>query len=718
MNDLLRSIKYKLVNFQKQIFHDLKPFLVQNSDFIDKDYWFTPSEDVYIYERDGGLYFTVDYPGEYFVSYMDTEYHADKIPSNQFTILPDETYEIKIKGTLMGEVEVQLVITEFSSTKRIKTSLIDVNHQVLFTPAEETRKIRIALKLSNVGVFQLEEMSFAIKEKSTPFLYLPNAAKQKDSITKLDQMKVACIFDEFSMTCFGKQVQLITFTPENWGEVLGENKPDVLMVESAWRGNFGAWEYKIAHYNNQDKTPLFELLKWCKRNGVPTIFWNKEDPIHFDKFIDTAKRFDFIYTTDENMIPKYKETAGHTNVFSMPFSAEPSLHNPIKLKDERIPKICFAGSYYGNRHAERRQDMEDMLDIALEFGLDIFDRNYEKNKHQKTPFSFPDRFQDCIRGSLRYDQIEEAYKGYKVMLNVNSVKESPTMFSRRVFEGLACGTPILSSYSYGVKKFFPGIVLISEDNQTLRNNLKRLMEDEVFYRSTSLEGIREVFLHHTYRHRLMDLFSNAGFHNLQEKNQEIAVVSVIRSREEFNEVLESFEKQAWGHKQLYLFLDLFDGYIDILNQYNNDTIHSYVLSYMDHYQRLQEVVTSSYITYMSPGHFYGDHYLTDLGIAIEYSGADIIGKASHFESSEDGSLVERNTGKEYEFVDHVMPETAVIHQKLLKGENIAKLLQKLEDGTALNGLFKKGARMFSSDKYNFVQSGKKGSAIANEQVNL
>ncbi|NGY93842.1 hypothetical protein F3K44_31175 [Bacillus megaterium] len=50
-----------------------------------------------------------------------------------------------------------------------------------------------------------------------------------------------------------KEVNLLTFTTENWKEILIENTPDLLFVESAWRGNFGAWEYKIAKYNNKTK---------------------------------------------------------------------------------------------------------------------------------------------------------------------------------------------------------------------------------------------------------------------------------------------------------------------------------------------------------------------------------------------------------------------------------------------------------------------------------
>ena len=61
-----------------------------------------------------------------------------------------------------------------------------------------------------------------------------------------------------------------------------------------------------------------------------------------------------------------------------------------------------------------------------------------------------------------------AYRCYDVMLNVNTVTGSPTMFSRRVFESLACGTPVLSSESVGMSRMLGGHV---ESREALRTSL-------------------------------------------------------------------------------------------------------------------------------------------------------------------------------------------------------------------------------------------------------
>lgn len=129
------------------------------------------------------------------------------------------------------------------------------------------------------------------------------------------------------------------------------------------------------------------------------------------------------------MIESYTTNTNCKKVFSLPFAAQPTLHKPHKSLQNRINKSCFAGSWYGNRHAERGESMKWLLEAANIYGLDIFDRNFGTGI-----FPFPEQYQDGIKGSLPYKELCEEYSKYRVFLNVNSVTDSPTMFSRRVFE--------------------------------------------------------------------------------------------------------------------------------------------------------------------------------------------------------------------------------------------------------------------------------------------
>ncbi len=59
-----------------------------------------------------------------------------------------------------------------------------------------------------------------------------------------------------------------------------------------------------------------------------------------------------------------------------------------------------------------------------------------------------------MKGVLKGEEILQAYKGYRYGLNMNSIKGSPTMFARRVFELMACNTVVLSNHSDGIVEQF------------------------------------------------------------------------------------------------------------------------------------------------------------------------------------------------------------------------------------------------------------------------
>src|SRR5690606_27493852 len=115
---------------------------------------------------------------------------------------------------------------------------------------------------------------------------------------------------------------------------------------------------------------------------------------------------------------------------------------------------------------------------------------------------FPDQYSDFIRESVPFTEIVSLYKKFKVFLNVNTIVDSSTMMSRRVYELLACGTPVVSTPSRAIQEQFPGIVHIANDAEEARVIIDKLLTDELFWERTSHLGYREVMKKHTYTHRL------------------------------------------------------------------------------------------------------------------------------------------------------------------------------------------------------------------------
>ena len=98
-------------------------------------------------------------------------------------------------------------------------------------------------------------------------------------------------------------------------------------------GKEDKWQKAISRGSDS----LSGIISWCKRNGVPTAFWNKEDPVHFLTFINVAEMFDYVFTTDVDCIARYKAVLRHDNVLLLPFACQPAIHNPLEKYERRTP---------------------------------------------------------------------------------------------------------------------------------------------------------------------------------------------------------------------------------------------------------------------------------------------------------------------------------------------------------------------------------------------
>ncbi len=490
----------------------------------------------------------------------------------------------------------------------------------------------------------------------------------------IKDLRVSTILDEFSFECFKEELSLFPVPKQGYKKAIRKTKPHILFVESAWHGSGGEWSVA------RDLEEIKDLVYFCRRKGIITVFWNKEDPVHFWNFIKKAQHFDFIFTTDEGMIEKYKEKIKNANVFPLLFAAQPKLHNPIKEFEERQKKAVFAGTFYRNKYPERYKDLVYMLSAAKKYGLDIYDRNYMLNNkfHE-----FPNMYNKNVVGHLNYKDINLAYKGYLLNLNINTVKESKTMFSRRVFEVLACNTPIISNYSLGIEKTFPNIVHIGNNFKEYNMHFDKLFNDREYYEKTAFLGVREVLSKHTYKNRVYTILQKIGF-DFVEDNKKILIVSKIKNKSDFNKVINEFNNQTYTNKKLVIISD------DI------ESSECLVLKY-DELYKLETIVKQKEIDYIglfNPCDLYGNNYISDLLLHEQYlDNVDGICKNSYF-SMEDNILKLNNPNDEYVFI-----ENSSYDRMILKKHKVHIIIAYLKNINDLENI-----KCYSVDNYNYIKN--------------
>ncbi|MBG6083554.1 glycosyltransferase family protein [Zhihengliuella flava] len=339
-------------------------------------------------------------------------------------------------------------------------------------------------------------------------------------LPRLSDVRIGLIADEFTAAALAGEATLIPLTPENWGTVLEEEALDALIVESAWAGNGGAWTRGVGHYSDAESEPLRHLVLACRERLIPTIFWNKEDPVHTDRFIENALLFDVVATTDADCLPTYLQHIGEgVMVISAPFFAQPRLHHPVSAEthparldteydgEAAAPElVSYAGTYYGDRYPERSAELEMLLDAAGG-DLAIYDRQLTV---QNSPYRFPEHVASSVKAGLTYPATLEAYRAHAIHLNVNSVSTSPTMFSRRVAEIAACGTPVISGRGQAVTGLFGDLVPQPTSREEARELIDYWRDHPAERRRDGWRLARHVYRSHLASHRLVIMLRTAG----------------------------------------------------------------------------------------------------------------------------------------------------------------------------------------------------------------
>ena len=296
----------------------------------------------------------------------------------------------------------------------------------------------------------------------------------------------------------------VALTPSGWvSEIFA--RPKFLFCEAAWCGIArSCWRgqiYKDRRVLYENRKHLLEILRYCKSNAIPTVFWAKEDPAYFRHeiydFTDTALMFDHILTTAKEAVQEYI-SLGHRSVHLWPFGFSPHIYYPPGLEDSARENVAvFAGSWF-REHKKRCHDLEMLFEMLLDAGIPL--RIYDRNKRWGVSFKpFPEKYQRYVLDRVEYEELGKIYRSSSFAINVNTVGDSETMFSRRVYEAAACGAIVVSNDSKGLKsQFGENIWFLGERFDT--EHIGEIRE----------RNIRFVFENHTWQKRFEKLCEILG----------------------------------------------------------------------------------------------------------------------------------------------------------------------------------------------------------------
>lgn len=513
----------------------------------------------------------------------------------------------------------------------------------------------------------------------------------------------AVVLDEFSALALGYEWRQTAVTPDGWRTALAADRPDLLFVESAWHGNDDAWRL---HLTGGPSEELQALVAWCREQGIPTVFWNKEDPPNYDVFLDTARIFDQVFTVDADRLPHYRRDLGHDRVDLLPFAAQPVLHNPVRRGAGRAHPVAFAGTWFADKHPERREQLAWLLGPARDHGLHIWSRMLSEDKR----YQFPRALAPHVVGSLPYRQMLAGYTTYKTFLNVNTVTQSKTMCSRRLFELSAAQTAVVSTPSAAIAPVFGDDVEVVHDAEETGAALDLLLGHDDLRERRALRAHRTVHDDHLYEHRIATVLRAVGRDDLAEvARPTVSLLVATRRPGQLDHVLRTVAAQRWPHVQLVLVPHDYEVPADLAARAAALGVTDLVvrpagreLTLGACLDRALEAADGDLVAKLDDDNLYLPHYLTDLVRAHGYAQAEVVGKWAHFVHLEaSGATLLR-------FAEHEHRHTSLVQGgTILTGRDHARAigwpdLPRGVDTAFLQRVRDAGGRVYAADRFNFV----------------
>lgn len=337
-------------------------------------------------------------------------------------------------------------------------------------------------------------------------------------IKSIGDLRVCSILDEFSEEGFSKEVSLINLVSGSSLEQLENHKPHLLFVESAWFGENKSWSGRLVKRDHE----LQKIIRWCRKNNVPTVFWNKEDPVHFKSFLITAKDFDYLFTTDSDSESKYKRHV-QSKVGTLSFGVSTKSVTPFDGKTERVKRAIFAGSYY-SQYKQRQQDIRNVLSgVEATLPIDIYDRNLISVKGNS---AFPEELLDNVQPAVHFSEILLKYKNYLLAVTINTVKQSNSMFARRALEAVASNSILVSNESIALRRIFKQSIIMSDEKDKITRLTSQVIDDLALQQEIRISSLIKVLESETLHSRVHHL-AGSLFHASSTENYEIGTDSVF-----------------------------------------------------------------------------------------------------------------------------------------------------------------------------------------------
>ena len=235
-----------------------------------------------------------------------------------------------------------------------------------------------------------------------------------------------------------------------------------------------------------------ELVAELKREGGALwVNWFCDERRGRDAIATLAAAYDLVFVAGSE-VAESAETVGLPPLRYLPPGCDPSVHRPMRSRDQFRANVVFAGT--ATPHRER------VLSDLVEFGLALWGPGWRKT-----------RLRDYCRGELLdHGDYIRAYAGASVAVNVqcsDTAGGADPGCNRRLFELAAIGVPQVVEDRPDIHRHFRegSEILVARSSADFKGLLAEALQDRAWSEQVAAGARQRALSEHTYMHRLAAL---------------------------------------------------------------------------------------------------------------------------------------------------------------------------------------------------------------------
>lgn len=422
------------------------------------------------------------------------------------------------------------------------------------------------------------------------------------------------------------EVNLFLLEPDNYSEVIEAVPLDLILVESAWNPLSRGW-YQFQLQGTAAHSALHDLLKCAAASALPTGFWLTGSAAYVADYADPARHFDAVFCADHRAVEAFGALgiqASHVAPCFQPARFHPFHDDPFR-RDGGHP-VYFDGWADVDRGLVEPGLLEA---VGERTGLAIFESRYRLPAPRLR--NIPN-LASHVRGCLTLGLHPVALQRAEVVLSLPGAQAERVAHEWQALKAVATGNVLVHKGALGEDDGRKPLVRAHTEGEAFLEDIEWLRVNPWQRTRVAHTAWREIMREHTMAHRLGQMCAELDLHHDWNPTPSVSVITPTRRPDNLERILKNFDKQRYPRKELRIVVNGAEASgssrFEALARREDVSVDAVPADQFTGacMNRGHEGSQADYVIKLDDDDRYGEHYVSDVMLALRCVDADVFGK--------------------------------------------------------------------------------------------